>query len=260
MKIESHNKLLNYRVIGNGHPVLFLHGFLESMSMWDYLPLNELNFQAIQIDLPGHGASACLTNEPPSMQEMAKEVLKVVAELNLEHFSIVGHSMGGYVALEVQAISSNCEKVVLLNSNFWSDAPEKRNDRRRVAQIVQNSKNLFLSEAIPNLFTDPVKCEKAIEDLLIEAKRISSNGIAYASIAMANRFDFSKEIREGKMNISVIQGEIDRIVPMEKMNMEICADVPYYKLPQTGHMSHIENPLGTMAALNEIFVNKKRKP
>jgi hypothetical protein len=47
---------------------------------------------------------------------------------------------------------------------------------------------------------------------------------------------------------------------MEKMDVEICADVPYYKLPQTGHMSHIENPLGAMAALNEIFENKKRKP
>lgn len=260
MKIKSQDKLLNYRVIGNGHPVLFLHGFLESMSMWDYLPLSELNVQVIQIDLPGHGESACLTNEPPSMNEMAKEVLKVVVELDLIHFSIVGHSMGGYVALEVQAMSTNCEKVVLLNSNFWSDAPEKQNDRRRVAQIVQTSKNLFLNEAIPNLFTDPVKCEKAIEDLLIEAKGLSSDGIAYASIAMANRVDFTKEIREGKMNISVIQGEIDRIVPMEKMDVEICADVPYYKLPQTGHMSHVENPLGAMAALNEIFVNKKRKP
>jgi pimeloyl-ACP methyl ester carboxylesterase len=260
MKIESQNKLLNYRVIGNGHPVLFLHGFLESISMWDYLPLNELSVQVIKIDLPGHGASACLTNEPPSMQEMAKEVLKVVAELNLEHFSIVGHSMGGYVALEVQAISSNCEKVVLLNSNFWSDSPEKRNDRRRIAQIVQTSKNMFLNEAIPNLFIDPVKCEKTIEDLLTEAKELSADGIAYASIAMANRVDFSEEIRQRKMNISVIQGEIDRIVPMEKMDVEICADVPYYKLPQTGHMSHIENPLGAMAALNEIFENKKRKP
>lgn len=260
MKIESQNKLLNYRVIGNGHPVLFLHGFLESISMWDYLPLNELSVQVIKIDLPGHGASACLTNEPPSMQEMAKEVLKVVAELNLEHFSIVGHSMGGYVALEVQAISSNCEKVVLLNSNFWSDPPEKRNDRRRIAQIVQTSKNMFLNEAIPNLFIDPVKCEKTIEDLLTEAKELSPDGIAYASIAMANRVDFSEEIRQRKMNISVIQGEIDRIVPMEKMDMEICIDVPYYKLPQTGHMSHIENPLGAMAALQEIFENKKRKP
>lgn len=256
MNIESQDKLLNYRVIGNGHPVLFLHGFLESMSMWDYLPLKELKVQVIQIDLPGHGASACLTNEPPSICEMAKEVLKVVAELNLELFSVVGHSMGGYVALEVQAISSNCEKVVLLNSNFWSDAPEKRNDRKRIAQIVQTSKNLFLNEAIPNLFSDLLKFEKAIKDLLTEAKGLSSDGISYASIAMANREDFSEKIHESKMNISVIQGEIDRIVPIDKMDIEIWADIPYYKLPQTGHMSHIENPLDAMAALKEIFENR----
>ena len=260
MKIESQHKLLNYRVIGNGHPVLFLHGFLESFSMWDYLPLNELSLQVIQIDLPGHGASACLSDENPSMKEMATEVLRVVDELHLGHFSIVGHSMGGYVALEVQSISKNSDEVVLLNSNFWSDSPEKRNDRRRVAQIVQTSKNLFLNEAIPNLFTDVVKYQDAIDDLLNEAKELSSDGIAYASIAMANRKDFTKDILEGKINVSVIQGEIDRIVPMEKMDMEIGADIPYYKLPQTGHMSHIENSLGAIQALKEIFGNKKRKP
>jgi pimeloyl-ACP methyl ester carboxylesterase len=160
------------------------------------------------------------------------------------------------VALEVQAISSNCEKVVLLNSNFWSDAPEKRNDRKRIAQIVQTSKNLFLNEAIPNLFSDLLKFEKAIKDLLTEAKGLSSDGISYASIAMANREDFSEKIHESKMNISVIQGEIDRIVPIDKMDIEICPDIPYYKLPQTGHMSHIENPLDAMAALKEIFENR----
>ena len=47
-------ELLNYRVFGNGHPVVFLHGFMESISMWDFIESSNFPFQCIVIDLPGH--------------------------------------------------------------------------------------------------------------------------------------------------------------------------------------------------------------
>jgi len=260
MKSKIQHTLLNYRVIGNGHPVLFLHGFLESNSMWKYLPLEELKVQVIQIDLPGHGESITLKDPIASINLMAKEVLKVIENLELNEFSIVGHSMGGYVALELQMLINQCNKVVLLNSNFWADSPEKMNDRKRIAEIVMNAKSLFLKEAIPNLFSNSANFQKEISDLLLEANELSSEAIAYASMAMANRTDFTQIVHEKKMNLSIIQGEIDRIVPMEKMDLEISSDIDYFILPNTCHMSHIENPLGVMAVLKEIFDEKKRKP
>jgi pimeloyl-ACP methyl ester carboxylesterase len=93
--------LLNYRVFGNGHPVVFLHGFLEDVSMWEFLTSQQIPFQAICIDLPGHGLSQ-LTDDSPSLAFMADEVLKVLDFLKLSEFHIVGHSMGGYVALLIK--------------------------------------------------------------------------------------------------------------------------------------------------------------
>jgi pimeloyl-ACP methyl ester carboxylesterase len=53
-----HNsKGMNYKVFGSGRAVVFLHGFLESISMWEYLALHELNRTCILFDIPGHGKS-----------------------------------------------------------------------------------------------------------------------------------------------------------------------------------------------------------
>ena len=59
--ISSEGNKLNYRVSGNGYPVVFLHGFLESVSMWDYINIQDV--QSIFIDLPGHGKSNNMKTE-----------------------------------------------------------------------------------------------------------------------------------------------------------------------------------------------------
>ena len=54
--------MLSYSVKGSGPAWVFLHGFLESSSMWESLPLDDLPIQQIKIDLPGHGKSSQLLN------------------------------------------------------------------------------------------------------------------------------------------------------------------------------------------------------
>ena len=117
---NSTNTLLNYRVVGNGYPVVFLHGFLESISMWEYLSLSQNN-QKILIDLPGHGTSDFTKTTLFSMQSVAKEVKRVIDELNIQEYHLVGHSMGGYIGIELMKIDVRCDKLILLNSNFSED-------------------------------------------------------------------------------------------------------------------------------------------
>jgi len=84
---------LHYTVHGEGPAWVFLHGFLESSTMWDYLPLDDLPIQQIRIDLPGHGWSFELL-DAPSIHLMALEVQRVLDHLEISSFSVVGHSMG----------------------------------------------------------------------------------------------------------------------------------------------------------------------
>jgi pimeloyl-ACP methyl ester carboxylesterase len=126
--------MLYSRVFGSGPALVFIHGFLESSTMWDVLPLGKLKCQCIFIDLPGHGNSALEnTPEEPSICWIAEQVISTLDLLGINSFSIVGHSMGAYVALEIKRIMPVCRKVVLLNSNFWADGEQKKKDRVRVA-------------------------------------------------------------------------------------------------------------------------------
>ena len=97
---------LNCRVSGNGYPVVFLHGFLESLSMWEKLNFKN-NFKCIEIDFPGHGDSLVEENQEYTMLCLAKEVNILLVEMSIEAYHIVGHSMGGYVGLELMKLYSN---------------------------------------------------------------------------------------------------------------------------------------------------------
>ena len=237
--------LLNYKQFGEGETVVFLHGFLESISMWENLSLESIHFQSILIDLPGHGKSKNEDNSPiPSMDYMANRVIDTLNQLGIKKYNVVGHSMGGYVALVLKKIDERCKKVVLLNSNFWEDSIEKQKDRVRVADIVFKNKNLFLKEAIPNLYNDQLKYKTEIAVLLKEALKMNSFSIAYASLAMSKRMDFTELISQKPTDFVIVQGEIDVIVPKLIMeSKDVLQNVPYYLIKTTGHMSHFENPI-----------------
>ena len=239
--MSSHSKqILHYRVVGDGHPVIFLHGFLESMTMWKYLRLPD-NRKKIFVDLPGHGNST-FENTNYSMQSIANKILDLLCYLKVEKFDVVGHSMGGYVGLELMAQSDKCEKLILLNSNFWSDDKQKVIDRKRVAKVVTRNKKMFLYEAIPNLFLEPEKYDQEVRNLLNEAINISSRAIAEMSIAMSKRNDYSELVCAEKRRVLIVQGEEDAIVDPQKMKELVLENGLHYQcIEDCGHMGHIES-------------------
>ncbi|MDX2362029.1 MAG: alpha/beta hydrolase [Crocinitomicaceae bacterium] len=249
-------EILNYRVSGNGHPVVFLHGFLESKSMWRYLDFTD-NILAIQVDLPGHGAAINLETERSSMLEMAKytkHLIETAMDGKLSNYALVGHSMGGYVGLELMKLDPNCDKVILLNSNFWADNTQKKQDRKRVADIVQKNKKLFLYEAIPNLFYHPEEHTKEVQSLIKEAMEIPAQAIADVSIAMSQREDNSDLVRKRADDICIIQGSEDAIVPVELTKSAIdTTQARYVEVKGSGHMAHIEQPEAVIRIIQDLL-------
>lgn len=239
--------MLNFSVSGEGNVIVFLHGFLESNSMWGYLALEELNFQKIFIELPGHGQSTLTDDsENPSLNFYANEVQEVLSFLKIEKFSIVGHSLGAYVALILKEQNLGCQKVVLLNSNFWADSEQKKKDRLRVAEIAFKAKKVFINEAIPNLFGQAELFQNEIEALKEEAMKIEPELIAYAALAMRQRKDYTQMIAENPSDFFIIHGALDRLVTteflVEKTNsiFKENSENHLFILKEAGHMAHIE--------------------
>lgn len=246
-------QLLNYRISGNGSPVVFLHGFMEDYTMWDEL-IPHLPVKAICIDLPGHGSSPVDLNTTPSILSMAREVEKIIVHEKLKHALVVGHSMGGYVGLELMKLVPSLEHLVLFHSHPWSDSEDKKRDRERVANLVLTKASAFIREAIPNLFYDPSKMETAIGHYIRLADQMDPKAIGWASLAMKNRFDLAYLMEKNPEKFTVISGEKDKLIQVALLDV-FCKQnkISSIVFPNVGHMAHEENREEVIALLNTIF-------
>ncbi len=242
-----------YRVVGNGDPIIFLHGFLESSSMWeDVLPFFK-NKKCILIDFPGFGKSPLANNIDWSFDSLCEYVLVLLSSLKIDECSVIGHSMGGYLAIYL-AEKKEFQKVVLMNSHPWEDSIAKKEDRLRVSEFVYKKKQLFIQEALPALFLEPKKFQKKVNAYVNEALKIDAHSIAKGSLAMRNRKDTSEIMRKNPERFSVIQGKFDRLILAENMNA-FCKEfsIDYHELSKAGHMSQVESLLDLKKVFQEIF-------
>lgn len=246
MNANKENRL-HVEVSGHGTPVIFLHGFMENTSMWQHL-IQRLPVQAICIDLPGHGKSADFGHEPYSIQVMAQHVWQIIEENGWQQAQIVGHSMGGYVAIELMKAHPEMEHIYLLHAHPWADSEVKKSDRNRVIQLVQDKAAMFIQEAIPNQFWQKERISE-IEAYKREALRMTPTAIAHAAQAMRDRPDNSAFVVAYKDRFTFIQGRYDSLIPkMDVLNYCLQNGINYIELSHSGHMGQVEE-LETLAGI-----------
>lgn len=249
---------LSYSQTGleTGKRIIFLHGFMENSTTWNEILPAFSEYDCICIDLYGHGKSP-IQKKPitESLALHAKELLKLIQTFDLKETFLVGHSLGGYVALELLSLAPDLfEKVILFHSHPWEDSPEKKIDRERVAKFVQTKKSFFISEAIPMLFKAENRSNAYVNDYIQMANEMSSIGIAWSAIAMKNRNNYLNLFVHYPSKITVIQGEFDALIPKDKMH-ECCEklNIQLIEIANVAHMSHVEAPQEAISAFEKIF-------
>ena len=131
------NANVYYEQEGCGDVVILIHGFLENSSMWDDIS-QELSKKrcVIRLDLPGFGKSEII-NKFYSMKLLANCLGKLLAVLKINQCALIGHSMGGYVALA--ALESYPEKInhiCLYHSTAKPDSVERKKNRQRAVHML----------------------------------------------------------------------------------------------------------------------------
>ena len=140
---QFREKNLHYKKEGTGEALVLIHGFLENLSMWDEMAVElSKTHHVIRADLPGFGKSDCI-EDIHSMELFAECIQQLLLELNIDKFTLIGHSMGGYAAL---ALSEICPKkidhLILFHSTAKADSEPKKNDRTRSIKTVKEKQNV----------------------------------------------------------------------------------------------------------------------
>lgn len=265
--VKKNSILLNYKIIGKGKThVVFLHGFLFNLSIWEDIISPELKETAtcLLIDLPGHGESP-VYGETHSMDLMAKKVLEVLENVGWKQATFVGHSMGGYVALAfAELFPSKVKGLFLLNSNTLADSIEKKANRLKSIDLALSNKSSFIRATIPNLFLDisKTKHSKAYKKVLKMAQSTTFLGLAAAQRGMAERKDTTVVLKQFNCPIMLVFGKYDTLVELD-LQLETLKDIEKQdnlrvKVMETAHMSQIENKIEVEKALigfiNELAV------
>ncbi|WP_188373055.1 alpha/beta fold hydrolase [Winogradskyella haliclonae] len=244
MFVTHRNCKIHYTSIGEGPTIVLLHGFLETLHMWDDF-VEELseNNHVLCIDLLGHGKTNCL-GYIHSMETMAEAVYSVIDELKINDVSCIGHSMGGYVALALAELKPNLIKnLCLMNSTFEADDNERLILRARAAQMATENYEALVRMSFTNLFA-PNSKEKFKDDFekaLAIGLKTSQQGFIAAHKGMAirpDRFETFANITGKKV---IIIGEKDTIYNQELVLQKVKDTTIKIELFSGGHMSYIEN-------------------
>lgn len=244
MKLHHKGAEINYLDEGSGSCILLLHGFLEDVSMWDHLTKELIkNHRVVRVDLLGHGRTG---NQSyiHTMKDMAQAVECVLKFLEIDSFIVIGHSMGGYVALELAALNKTAiEGVCLLNSTYRSDSKERKLLRRRAIRMAKANYGPVVRMSFTNLFSEEsrIKFNQEIEDGLMIALSTSQQGYLAAQEGMIKRKDHFELYKSLKCKKLIILGKKDGLLNADLMIKELLDVNVEMVLLSEGHMLHIEN-------------------
>lgn len=248
---------MSFSDTGSGPAVVLLHGFLENNTMWQGI-IEELksDFRIIAPDLPGHGNSSVIA-ELQTMPLMAERVTQLITDLNIKNAALVGHSMGGYVGLEM--LKSNPELIrglCLFHSTAAADSESKKKDRDRAVQVVKRNASVFIKEAIPNLFyvKNRSRLTDRIEELTAQALLTPTDGIIACLNGMKVRENKVPVVQFAKVPVHYIIGKEDTVVDASSMFDQFGDQTTFEVLNDVGHMGFVEAPDRTISSIREFLL------
>lgn len=247
MKTINLRSPLYYDKQGNGkHPLLFIHGFLESSKMWNsVLPhFDQEKYTLYIVDLPGHGDSPVF-EEANSLEILAELIFEFIKSQKIDKLSIIGHSLGGYIALAfAEKYPDALQKMILLNSTSLADSDVRKKDRNRAIELLKKHPQAFKSMAVKNLFLPEThqKYKSEINKAAKVAQQCETEALILTTEAMRDRRDRSDVLNMFSSQSLLIFGDQDQIASLQDMEPVIDKYDLNTAVLSGGHMSLIEHP------------------
>ena len=256
---NGENYSISYKLVGEGMPLVFLHGFGEDSTIFNnQIEVLKDKYQLIIPDIPGTGKSALSFKDAiPDMGFFANCFKALLDNLKIDKCILLGHSMGGYIMLSfAQNYPDSLLAFGLIHSTAFADTEEKKVNRERGIKLMEEyGAAPFLRNTFPNLFSAVYKEENIVElnSLINQFSYISTEACVFYYKAMIARTDKTNVLKITKVPVLFVIGEEDIAAPMsdvlQQVSLPKVSDVQI--MNNVGHMSMIEVP----DKLNKILID-----
>jgi pimeloyl-ACP methyl ester carboxylesterase len=259
--VEVNGTRMNYTDTGGqGTPVLLLHAFPLHAGMWQP-QIDHLGdrFRLIAPDLKGFGASDAPEDAADySMDGYARDLKALLDELGIEKATVVGLSMGGYVAFAFLRLYPDSVAALVLADTRAEDDPAEGKDKRSAQQAqVRNQGTAGLIDGLAGALLSE-DARQSQPEVVARAKELMQNpavGFIGGLEAMKNRPDSTGDLAKIGVPTLVMVGETDGVTPPEAARRmhEFVGESRLVVLPRVGHLSNLEAPKAFSEALGEFL-------
>ncbi|WP_313803010.1 alpha/beta hydrolase [Cytobacillus sp.] len=232
--------------------VVLLHGFLSSTFSFRHLiPLLKNEYNVISIDLPPFGKSGKSTTYIYSYENHSKTVIKLCESLQLKEITLIGHSMGGQIALNIAYLRPDLvsECILLCSSSYL-----KKSKRSFILSSYLPFFHLFIKRYLEksgveknlrNVVYDHSKIDKEMENGYLEPFLKDPIFRALTRMIRDREGDLPIEkLHQVDTPCLLIWGEHDKVVPLN-IGKQLQKDLKNSKLvvlKETGHLVPEEKP------------------
>ena len=260
-RVETRHGELSALAAGSGPPLVMLHGLGATKAEFlPMLPWLAPTHRVIAVDLPGFGDSSKPLRAAYDAKFFSRSVIALLDELGLERTRLLGHSMGGRVALEVAAHApERVERLVAMTPSLawlrdrpW--APWLRLVRPELGLLQPTPRaavEAFVKRTIPGATSTWVR--PAIDEFLRSYLQPRGRAAFYAAarqIYLEDPEPFWERLRELEVPSMFIWGETDTLVPAAfERHVREAVPAAQHVLLRCGHVPQLERPKQLEAAL-----------
>jgi len=223
-----------YAINGTGEPIVFLHGFGLNSQIWMHqVEALSNSYTCILIDLPGFGKSTINEQDYTYNDSKNLDFISFYADwlsaflafLNLKNYTIVAHSLGGYITLEFAATNiSDLKGLVLIHSSCFADDDFKKTSRRKTIDFIRKyGAKKFITYTTPHLISTQTKLNSVNNLSILKSTQVSANDDAciHYTNAMMNRKNNSNVLLQLNIDVCIIAGKEDNITPLSEVIQQV---------------------------------------
>jgi pimeloyl-ACP methyl ester carboxylesterase len=250
------NITIGYDDLGQGKPIVLIHGHPFNRSMWaGQVSSLHSTHRVIAPDLRGYGATT-VTPGKVTLADHARDIVRLLDYLELEHIILGGLSMGGQIVLEFYWQFPQRVQALILAATFAHlDTPAGRQNRLRMAdRLAGEGMAPYAREVLPKMIAPATIQEQpsVASHVLHMMETTPPEGAAAALRGRAERRDYTPLLPQISVPVLILVGSDDAFTSVseaEKMQRAI-PDAQLRVIEGAGHMPNLEREAAFNTALH----------